>query len=668
MLFYTATDSIETALDQEQTWVSQYWGNTNLCNNGPNVRKPTLGIKYTSERLDKMSACTTLRFQDNPDLIARASEIALKQWSNPVSGLVMQEKALPNLKLGVQATSQPVVVDNFIYSSIAAAAREYGISGTAALYRVNSKNFPHWRLSSRAPRSDDQQSTHNALVGVSKTVIQASNDLLKDLNMTQGIVIYSDGGCRPNPGPGGWGVHGYLYSTEKPKKGAGNSSNVLTDSGYMLKVDAEKLKPEESREVTPIHYVNGYGSFAPPITNNIGELGGAIAGLQYAAGYDITEATIITDSEYVRKGIEGWIHGWQRNGWLRADGMPVANVDFWKQLIAAKELLTQRGVSVVFKWIKAHSGLDGNEHADRLATTAVFTSKRGLVRTEITVQPAEGYWGYGAEKHPFIHHRRMYFNTDPAYNKAGEYYLGEHGKDDDLLGKRLADGAFSVIQLSQPDAVLELVREHQAKLAMGANTIMMARLDAIYQADTHRELALFGVASLNQKQAHRLDLENVKEDPVTYEYRPTRLSTRAEEAIQELGKYLDLYVAGDASLIKTDLTSILYESTLKSGKKGAPETSVMKLKADYNVGFAALEVQANYQNGDHVSAAPVTLTLGIDLLDRNALKRLETLNPKVTLISWNEAPTVFRYATVIEAGADRGIWAGVYSNLRFITA
>jgi hypothetical protein len=86
----------------------------------------------------------------------------------------------------------------------------------------------------------------------------------------------------------------------------------------------------------------------------------------------------------------------------------------------------------------------------------------------------------------------------------------------------------------------------------------------------------------------------------------------------------------------------------------------------YNVGFAALELDVNYKSDDGILAAPVILTLGIDLLDRNALKKLEIYNPKVTIISWLEAPGVFRYATVIEANEDVGIWAGCYSNLRIV--
>ena len=141
---------------------------------------------------------------------------------------------------------------------------------------------------------------------------------------------------------------------------------------------------------------------------------------------------------------------------------------------------------------------------------------------------------------------------------------------------------------------------------------------------------------------------------------------RAVDSLAELSAKLEQYLAKHPLIACTDLTETLYEKSVAVSKKGEVTTS-LKLKAEYNVGFAAFQAEAAYCVDDsQQSKAVVTLTLGIDLLDRNALKRLESLNPKVTLITWLEAPHVFRYATVVETATDRGIWAGVYSNLRVV--
>ena len=297
-------------------------------------------------------------------------------------------------------------------------------------------------------------------------------------------------------------------------------------------------------------------------------------------------------------------------------------------------------------------------------------ARAGLSKAVVETRGVDGYWKYNAEKHPMISHRRMYFNTMPAYLRPGEYFLGDHGKDDDLLGKRMSDGAYAVVQLAVPDPILEMLRNQQALAAGGTDTIVMARLEQIYRADIHANLERFRELAAIQSQPYRLDLnylDNVNE-PLTRELRPPKLAMRAVEAVSDLALKMADYERKDESVITTDLTAILYETSTKVAKKGAEETKVMKLKPEYNVGYAALAVEANYRAPDNtIQAAAVTLTLGIDLLDRNALKRLEECNPRVTLISWLEAPNVFRYATIVEAGHDQGIWAGVYSNLRIVS-
>lgn len=490
---------------------------------------------------------------------------------------------------------------------------------------------------------------------------------------TQGVVIFGDGGCRPtNPGPGGYGVHGYLYNTDIPKKGAGNSDHLLTAMGYVTKVKAEKSPVVE---ITPVHYIDGFGAI-PNATNNVAELAAAINGLMYVADYDITEVQFFTDSKYVCNGLESWVAGWKANGWLKRDMTPPANVEYWKQLVEAKDKLVNRGVTVKMNWVKGHSdeiaGMEdilGNIIADKLATIGTLAAGRNVVINDIQTTTANGYWKQTVDKHPMLAHRRMYFNTMPEYIKAGEYYLGDHGKDDDLLGKRISDGAYAVVILEQPDPILELVRKHQSDLAKGSDSIIMARLDQIYRPGTYQELDKYGTLAIEQTNAYRLDLACLDREPLTRELRPPKLAMRAVESISELAEILIKYREKDQSLVVTDITSILYEIT-ETGKKASKVlgnvsstlSTSMKLKPEYNVGYAALKVDVKYKSTNDIVAAPVTLTLGLDLLDRNALKRLEDMNPKVTVITWLEATGIFKYATVIEAGNDIGIWAGVYSN------
>jgi ribonuclease HI len=137
------------------------------------------------------------------------------------------------------------------------------------------------------------------------------------------VVIYTDGACKGNPGPGGWGA--WLKSGEHVKELCGGE--LLTTNNRM-----ELTAPIE-----------------------------ALASLKQAC-----DVTIYTDSQYLRNGISTWIHAWKARGWKTADRKPVKNIDLWQRLDA----LAQQH-KVRWHWVKAHAGDLGNERADALANRGV---------------------------------------------------------------------------------------------------------------------------------------------------------------------------------------------------------------------------------------------------------------------------------------------------------
>lgn len=137
------------------------------------------------------------------------------------------------------------------------------------------------------------------------------------------VEIFTDGACRGNPGPGGWGALLRFGTIEKSLHGG------------------EKLT-----------------------TNNRMELMAAIEGL--SALKEPCEVVITTDSQYVRKGITEWLVGWKRNGWRTASKQPVKNADLWQRL----DELNQRH-KVEWHWVKGHSGHRENELADLLANRGI---------------------------------------------------------------------------------------------------------------------------------------------------------------------------------------------------------------------------------------------------------------------------------------------------------
>jgi ribonuclease HI len=136
-------------------------------------------------------------------------------------------------------------------------------------------------------------------------------------------VIYTDGACSGNPGPGGWGV-------------------VL----------------QYGSAVRELH-----GS-EPLTTNNRMELTAVISALE--ALNRPVRVTLYTDSTYVLNGVTKWLPGWQRNGWLTAGKKPVKNVDLWQRLAEA-----MARHEVTWQWVKGHNGDPGNERADELARQGI---------------------------------------------------------------------------------------------------------------------------------------------------------------------------------------------------------------------------------------------------------------------------------------------------------
>ena len=134
------------------------------------------------------------------------------------------------------------------------------------------------------------------------------------------IKVYTDGACRGNPGPGGWGVYIRLNDEEKDLYG-GN----------------------------------------PETTNNQMEMQAALEALKYLK--DKNEVIeLYTDSNYLRQGITEWIHKWKLNNWRTAAKKPVANRDLWIEISDLNEKM-----NVEWNWVKGHAGDPGNERADQLA-------------------------------------------------------------------------------------------------------------------------------------------------------------------------------------------------------------------------------------------------------------------------------------------------------------
>jgi len=139
------------------------------------------------------------------------------------------------------------------------------------------------------------------------------------------VTIYTDGACKGNPGPGGWGALLRAGGTEKELCGG---ESLTTNNRMELRAVIEALAALKR----PCH------------------------------------VHVYLDSEYVRKGITEWLPGWKAKGWKTASKQPVKNADLWRQL---DELVHARGHRIEWHWVRGHTGDPGNERADALANRGV---------------------------------------------------------------------------------------------------------------------------------------------------------------------------------------------------------------------------------------------------------------------------------------------------------
>ncbi|MEI2416435.1 ribonuclease HI [Orrella sp. JC864] len=145
----------------------------------------------------------------------------------------------------------------------------------------------------------------------------------------QTVEIWTDGACKGNPGPGGWGV--LLRQGPHEKALCGGEMGT---------------------------------------TNNRMEMTAVVQALR--ALKRPCKVVIHTDSQYVQKGMTEWLPGWKRRGWITADKKPVKNADLWQ---AMDELVARHDVS--WRWVRGHAGDPGNERADQLANQGVEMARRG---------------------------------------------------------------------------------------------------------------------------------------------------------------------------------------------------------------------------------------------------------------------------------------------------
>jgi ribonuclease HI len=480
----------------------------------------------------------------------------------------------------------------------------------------------------------------------------------EETKQIDGLVLYTDGSFRRQRA--GWGVHGYAFVNEPLKQGIG-VKQLPTAGGYEIIALTET--------VTPTEYIDAFGNVLNNPTNNTAELQAAIEAFKIAEQYPTTMLVLRMDSEYVRKGLTGYVKTWAKNNWVKADGTPVANQDYWKELVAAHQAWEAAGKKVDFKWVKGHSGELGNESAD---TNALMGS--GTIAPDCIMRtPPAGYHKPLVECHPLIMRKRVLTCIGPDAPPADNYYYmyhlrrghtygqkqGDSAKDrmlktDLILGRRIAEATFGVFKANEPEVYIETLRRyHEEAHKSDVTELAVLLLDNALRPGIFQRVQQLKNRSLlryNDIQA----MVTPHDDLISKTLTPPRMAYEAIGQFDVMRRRLDQFLDGQLGdgVTVVDITESFYGLDT-TGKK-----SKTKLHKTITSNTPLVEVEAVVRG----VKTKLRMVLGLDLPDRNQLAKLADLEPTVHLLVVADGPVSYSYSTVFKTAEGTALYQSPYTQ------
>lgn len=492
------------------------------------------------------------------------------------------------------------------------------------------------------------------------------------------VVVYTDGSARPNhPKDGfiGCGIHGYFF-----KSGSTSSRNFnaakntfVTNKGYL-----PNLGEDGSVTVEPIQYFDITASPVNRGTNNQAEILAFIHAVEQIyilakdSGYNLKSIIHKTDSEYVKKGLTEYLPRWLKTQWLDMEGKPIANKEMWVKCNTLLLQLKELGIAYSVHWVRGNDTIVGNMQADYLSVVAMnlnrtlYHDSKALVEDCVMVNSsrAQGYWNSEVERHPFINFRRLYFNSKDKFNLKGRYFLSDPGNGDTYIGNRDPETGFAVVNLSDNDKIIDLIRNRHISFANDHNHICMINLDRLYDKQIYKYLTNYAEFAL-LKDSRTSNVHFVDDQAISQELNPSRLAPRALLCFSELEGILEYMDSGikkpeheSMGFVTKDITDEFYETDSKGN---------LALKKSFIVGFKKLSIDITRTSTDNVLTMDfkVPIILGLDMPSRNHIKRLEADNPSVHLVTWATSDYCFRYCIYIKCAKGSGVWSNYFSDRIF---
>ena len=464
------------------------------------------------------------------------------------------------------------------------------------------------------------------------------------------MVVYTDGSILNNPGRDwGSGIHGYIYNENDIGKKSGDRPNncIITTEGYL---DNNLASKTEHQTVIPTCYINGYTAHGAYGSNNTAELFGIIHTLEEALNteYNISSIVILADSEYAIRAFNK-----VNNPDLNWRAKNPANIDLLTRMETACTQL--REIGVVTKTIKVlgHSGDVGNHLADRMAFLGRNMSHRhNREESVIKYTDKQRYWKPKVERHPMVPYRNVFFmnnkNTNPTY-------IVLNYKSDVEPGRKTHEASFGLVLTQNPIVEIDNVINEYIEHMGGVSIISKINLDVLYKPFTIMYTSLFGKDAYVFSKRNRRNLNVLEDDPLAMEIYPPGLATQAFDTVMRFNTCINEYKGLTKSkAIFTDITDKFFHTNDKGKLVISIDNVTKSINLDYTTKLG--------------KKATIPLEFSRDIIPRNSLKKLEKLEPKITLMTYELTDTCIEYFIIIETmvNHDLSIWCNVFSNKIFL--
>lgn len=462
---------------------------------------------------------------------------------------------------------------------------------------------------------------------------------------TEGIeeaTMYTDGSCRPNPGPGSFGIWG-------------------TDSSGKT--------------------YNMWGYVGDIVTNNRSELFAYIRLLEAALHFKWKTLHGYFDSRYVMDGAKFGLKNWAKNGWKTRTGDNISNLHEWKRIDALQDELKRCGQKITYTWVKGHSGDTGNDNADANADRGRLAGESGDKLPRIVIEDTqklkeekealavlkanEGKETKLSKKaiacSKLIAGKKLVFctNTNTITDDGYSIYFTNSFEDKvedagKYIGKISSDSLYGVVLTKNPITQIDSIIKYQNNITPDDfQQPVLGLLPRIQRPDTWSMLTTYGNTHLTNK---RLSVQTVEGEPLTLYMRPPRNGYDALDILSVLLYRLDMFRfnTSSANVEYVDITNFFYD---KPKTKWVMSSSYDKQDKAFNV---------DIKHGD--ASITVPLTIGVDIPPRNNITGLlkQVNDVSVHLVKYDISDLGFRYCIIFKADDDYGIYCTPMANIKTI--